>query len=317
MNERTITTTDQTAITPAADIAGLLADWRVWLDKMVSAGDMAATTATSYRRGMDNFTAWRAANPGGDVDPLTLLDWKAALLSEGKKPASINAFLAGVKSFYSWAVSTGHTRYNPAREVRSATRKGASKQHVREALTDWEVRRVLDAAKVNRRDYAILALMAYTGIRSVEVYRADLGHLRTKGGRLVLFVTGKGHNEGDELVVIAHAEAQAALSDWVATRGKEPGPLFTSLSNRRKNERLTLRSLRRLVKHYYDLAGVTGNKSTHSLRHAAITQVARKKGVRAAQTMARHKSSTTTEIYIHEYERLQDPGEDYIDYGNG
>lgn len=302
----------QTAITTTADITGLLAEWHEWLDRLVKSGDMAATTADNYKRGMDNFSMWRRANPGGDVDPVTLLDWKAVLLADGKRAATVNALLSGVKSFYSWAVSTGRTKYNPAREIRGAARKGTG--HTRDALATWEVRRVLDAAKANPRDYAILALLAYTGVRSCEVNRANLGDLRTKGNRLVLYITGKGHRETDDFVVIANSEAQAALSDWIATRGKEPGPLFCSVSPHGRGERLTLRSLRRIVKHYYDVAGVTGNKTTHSLRHTAITQVALKKGIRAAQQMARHRSQATTEIYLHDAERLDDPGEDVISY---
>ena len=67
---------------------------------------------------------------------------------------------------------------------------------------------------------------------------------------------------------------------------------------------------------YYRAAGVRGNKTTHSLRHTAITQVIMKSGsIQKAQSVARHKSVDTTMIYFHEIDRITNPGEAFIDYG--
>ncbi len=69
----------------------------------------------------------------------------------------------------------------------------------------------------------------------------------------------------DEVLVLANPEVENALHDWLAARGSTPGALFTSLSRRGPGERLGLRSIRRLVKEYYRLAGVRGeDKTTHS-----------------------------------------------------
>lgn len=306
----------QNAITSAGAVGDLLTAWRLALQLRVNAGELAATSAAGYVHGVQKFLTWCEAGHVGNVGPDDLRAWKADLLTEGKKPATVNAWLAGVRSLYGWAVEYGRMDYNPALFVKGASRKGTNKKHAREALTDIEVMRVLQAAKGSPRDHAILSLMVYTGVRTVEVHRADLANLRTEGGRLVLYVTGKGHDEDDELVVIANAAAQNALYDWIAQRGTQPGPLFTSLSDRNKGERLGLHALRVMVKHYYQLAGVQGNKTTHSLRHTAITKVIDNGGtIRQAQTLARHKSQATTEIYIHERERLTNPPEELINYG--
>ena len=167
------------------------------------------------------------------------------------------------------------------------------------------------------RNLAILALMAYTGARTVEVHRADLADLRTEKGRLILDVTGKGHTEADSVVVLANPRVEAALHDWLSMRGDKPGPLFTSLSDRSNGERLSLRALRGIVKDYFRLAGVIGNKTTHSLRHTAISKaILRGAPVQKVQSMARHKSVDTTMIYFHEVDRLENPAEAFIDYAS-
>jgi site-specific recombinase XerD len=232
----------------------------------------------------------------------------------------VNAWLAGVRSFFGWLAETYQIPFDPAAQIRGATRKGTKARHVRQALTDNEVRRLLaqpdrDTTQ-GKRDYAILATMLYTAARGIEIHRADLADLQTVSGQLVLMVQGKGHTEKDELLVLI-GEAETAMRDWLAVRGSVPGALFTSLSNRTHNERLSRRALRDIVKGHFQAAGVHGdNKTTHSLRHTAITSAIRNNApLEKVRGMTRHVSTDTLMIYYHETDRIDDPAEKYIDYG--
>ncbi|MBI3242340.1 MAG: tyrosine-type recombinase/integrase [Chloroflexi bacterium] len=321
---KSLTVTQPKAVTQDADILALVGEWHAALDLQVSAGELSPTSAETYKRGMGKFITW--AERRTTVTDEAIREWKAALLSEGHKPGAVNTWLAGVRAFFAWAVGARRLIHNPAASVKGAKRTGTSKAHKRAALTDAEVLRVLAApdrdTPAGKRDAAMLHLMAYTGARSVEVHRADVGDVRTEGGRLVLAVTGKGRAEADELIVIAHPDAEAALHDWLSARGNDPagGPLFTSLSNRARDERLSLRAIRGIVKAAYKAAGVVGkNKTTHSLRHTAITTaVKRGAPVQKVQAMARHANISTTMIYYHETDRVENPAEEYIQYnGSG
>jgi site-specific recombinase XerD len=130
----------------------------------------------------------------------------------------------------------------------------------------------------------------------------------------VLYVQGKGHAESDDFVVI-NEQAESALAPWLSVRGEKSGPLFTSLSNRSKDSRLSLRAIRGLVKEYFRLAGVTGNKTTHSLRHTAITKALRS-GLSPVRvmSMSRHNDINTLMIYAHDVDRMDDPAENHISY---
>ena len=169
--------------------------------------------------------------------------------------------------------------------------------------------------KQGKRDYAILSLMLYTAARGIEVYRSDLDDLSTEQGKLVLSVQGKGHIEKDDILVLPH-EAETAMREWLSVRGMDKGALFTSLSHRSMNSRLSRRALRSIIKKYILSAGIVGdNKTTHSLRHTAITSAIRHKApAQKVMGMSRHVSMDTLMIYYHETDRIDDPAEEYISY---
>jgi len=96
-----------TSITQSDDVSLLLADWYAALDLRVQAGELAANSATAYKRGVGKFMTWCEAGKVDSVSPETLRSWKAALLSEGRRPATVNAWFAGIKALFSWAVETG------------------------------------------------------------------------------------------------------------------------------------------------------------------------------------------------------------------
>lgn len=314
----TITLTHNSQLAEQTNASALIQPFAEALDLRVRAGEIASNTALAYTRGADRFVSWSASNGRGAGLTDSIREWKAALIESGAKPSAINTWLAGVRALFNWAAESQLIPYNPAKSIKGATRKGTKKRHARESLTDTEARRLLampdaDTAQ-GKRDLAILSIMLYTAARGVELYRADLADLQTQGGRLVLFVQGKGRGEKDDFIVLSKAED--ALRDWLGVRGSQAGALFTSLSNRSAGERLSLQAYRALIKDYMRLAGVQGNKSTHSLRHTAITK-AISQGVplhKVSKGLARHASMDTTMIYIHEIDRLSDPAEDYITY---
>jgi integrase/recombinase XerD len=291
--------------------------WEEWLARKVEAKQYSAHTMKSYTKGVRMFyQGARLTIP----TPADVLDWQARMISEGRSVGTVNAWLCGLKSLFRWVAECGRLPLDPLAGVKTASRKGANSRHKRDPLTDEEVRRVLalpDTTDVGRRDRAMLYLFAFTGLREGEAQAADIADLKTEQGRLVLMVLGKGRVEKDELVVIPQP-AIGPLMDWIAERGQDPGPLFVSLSNRNLKGRLTTRMIRKIVKRYMRLAGVVGieRKTTHSLRHTAVTN-AILHGATPLQVkgMTRHANLETVMIYYHDVERLRDPAEDSIDYG--
>lgn len=312
MKNNALAKVERGAISRASDLAAM---WSQSLALEVEAGNLSEATAATYRRGLRKFVEWGQGDPERASDH-AIKEWLASLRAGGASQNAISVWFAGVRSFFAWAVSERRLDVDPTHGVRRGRRSGTKDSHKHEMLTDDEMLRVLSSS-LSPRDRAIVHLLAYTGARGVELYRADVEDLKTEAGELVLMVRGKGRLEKDERVVIASADAKRAVYDYLAERQAHTGPLFTSESNRSEGARLSSRSMRQIVRKILDAAGVTSrNKTTHSFRHSAITSAIRNgASLLDAQAMARHSDPATTQIYFHQIKRIEDAAERRINYG--
>ena len=96
---------------------------------------------------------------------------------------------------------------------------------------------------------------------------------------------------------------------------KDSSPLFISHSDRNYGERLTTRSISRIVKDRLQASGLDDRRLTaHSLRHTAVTfSLIGGASIQEAQTLARHSDINTTLIYAHNLERIAKAPELKID----
>lgn len=99
------------------------------------------------------------------------------------------------------------------------------------------------------RDYAILSLMVTTGLRNVEVQRANIEDLRTLADFTVLYIQGEGLEQKTDYVKV-EMPIEEAIRVYLKARGtiKETDPLFTSVAHRNSGKRMTTRSISRIVK---------------------------------------------------------------------
>lgn len=158
------------------------------------------------------------------------------------------------------------------------------------------------------RDFAILNLMLRTGLRDIEIVRANCKDIQTKAGVDVLYVQGKGRASKDSFVVLT-PKALSPITTYLEKRGNvnELDPLFASVSSRNAGERLTVRSIFRIAKSALRAIGIDDERYTaHSLRHTAITfSLLGGATERDAQQMARHANITTTMLYSHDIDRIK------------
>lgn len=157
-----------------------------------------------------------------------------------------------------------------------------------------------------------MVLMITAGLRTIEVIRADIEDLRTVGDSAALFIQGKGKDEKTDYVKVAEP-AEDAIRAYLKARGAaEPKqPLFASEANRNSGERLTTRSVSRIVKEALIEAGFDSDRLTaHSLRHTAATLNLLNGGSLAeTQQLLRHTSINTTMIYNHQLDRAKNNSE--------
>lgn len=163
-----------------------------------------------------------------------------------------------------------------------------------------------------KRDYAILSLMLRTGLRDIEVVRADVGDIKPHSGVMVLFVHGKGRSEKDDFVVLTDA-LLADINRYLDARDPHSpaDPLFASTSNRNKGGRLTTRSVSGIVKQALRNIGLDSERYTaHSLRHTSVTYALMAgAALEETQKMARHADISTTMVYAQHVDRVRSNAE--------
>ena len=277
----------------------------VLLERWEAYVDVAPNSRETYRKAVRQFIAYLAKQ--GIVHPTreTVIAWRDDL-KDSLKATTIQSYLTALKLFFRWTAEEG-IYPNIADHVKTPK---ISTGHKRDFLTSQQSYQVLSRIKTDtlkgKRDYAIIGLMLTTGVRTIEVTRANIADLRTIGDSPVLFVQGKGKTEKAEYVKLA-PKVEAAIKDYINAREtkSDTEPLFASTSFSNYGQRLTTRSIRAIAKRSMIEAGFDSDRLTaHSMRHTAGT-LALLNGAspREVQQLLRHNNINTTLIYAHDLDR--------------
>lgn len=232
-----------------------------------------------------------------EVTPTDLRGYVAALHEAGYARTSISRKLASLRSFFKFAIRQGFAENNPAQPLRNP-RGQRSLPHF---LTAEEVDKLLDAPKLSDsaglRDKAILEVMYSAGLRVSEVVGMNDRDIDFAEG--VVRVRGKGRKE--RLGSLGRYAIRALKAYYPArirkeTEGKQDQPTFTN----KFGQRLTTRSVGRMLEKYILECGLDTRTTPHTLRHSFATHLLdRGADIRSVQEMLGHKSLATTQIYTH------------------
>lgn len=294
------------------------AQWRSALAFFVSGQDVKESSRNLYSRTLKLFFEWteERGKQIADLSRTDILEYKDELFAKGLSSLSVASYLTSLRKFYEWAESE-KLYPNIAKGVKTPRRVQAfKKQHLTE---DKSTELLNHFESMSLRDYAIVNLILRTGLRTIEVVRADVGDITFKANRRILRVWGKGRDTKDDFVVLTD-KTYLPIKNYLATRKgvKANEPLFTSGSHRNTGERLTTRTISGLCKEGLKAIGLDGREFTaHSLRHTTAVTILKNGGqLTDAQEVLRHSSPTTTQIYtesIKEELRLKDAPETLID----
>ena len=280
-------------------------------DKWTAYIDAAPRTVETYSRAIRRFVAFlfeKSIRTPQREDVIAYRDH----LSADHKPATVQSYLTAVKLFFSWTAQEG-LYPNVAERVKGAR---LDREHKKDSLTSRQVGAVLSSVDRStsrgKRDYALLALMATTGLRTISVIRANVEDLRSVGDVEALYYQGKGHAERADYVKLA-PPVEDAIREYLQVRNGLTGkaPLFGSEARRNKGGRMTTRSISRVVKDKLRAVGLDSDRLTaHSLRHTAATLNLLNGGtVEETQQLLGHRNINTTMIYSHALERMRNDSE--------
>lgn len=288
------------------------------VDRFIASQDVKESSKLLYRRTLKQYFNWvdKKSYLLSEIARPQLLEYKEELLLSGMSSLTVGSYITSVRRFYEW---TEANKYYPnvAKGIKTPKRK---QQFKKQPLLPAQATALLSYYQDKAlRDYAIITLLLRTGLRTIEVIRANVEDITFKGSQRVLLIQGKGRDEKDNFVLLTDKTYQP-IAQYLATRGNINGsePLFTSTSNNSKGERLTTRSISYIAKEGLKAIGLDERAFTaHSLRHTTAVNILRGGGsLEQAQMTLRHSNPATTQIYtatLNEERRLQNSGEALID----
>ncbi len=260
-------------------------------------------TVKSYREDLIDLVEFLTDELGKEispdsVSPRDLRSYTSALHEAGYARSSISRKLASLRSFYRFAQLRGLAETNPAKPLRNP--RGQRK--LPHFLTNDEIGQLLSApdnvTSMGLRDRAILESIYAAGLRVSEVVGLNDGDLDYEDQ--ILTVRGKGRKErlspiGRYAIEAIRAYLPTRQLSMKSNLGRQ-SPLFVN----RFGNRLTTRSVGRMLEKYINQCGLDGRTSPHTLRHSFATHLLdRGADIRSVQELLGHKSLVTTQIYTH------------------
>lgn len=219
-------------------------------------------------------------------------------LYESRKKSTIGRKLAALKGFFRYLLREGVIHRDPLAGFATPKQEAPLVKF----LSVDEAFRVLgcmpEEGVLPARDRAVMEVLYSSGVRVSELVGLDWRHVDFSLG--VVKVLGKGSRE--RIVPVGEA-ALAALRDYAdhqrtrwrrTARGEEP--VFLN----RSGNRITTRSVARIVEKYLTLAGVPVRMGPHGLRHTFATHLLNAGAdLRSIQELLGHASLSTTQRYTH------------------
>jgi site-specific recombinase XerD len=213
-----------------------------------------------------------------------------------------NYHLIALRSFLKYLMKRGITSLSPDRIDLAKI-----KERSLDLISGDELTRLLNAPNTIKetnkkndsqkklRDIAILELFFSTGLRLSELCSLDRDLDLSKDE---FSIRGKGEKVR---VVFLSDSAKSAIREYLKARKDMDEPLFIQYSrNGAKGNRLTPRSIERIVKYYAIAAGISKKVTPHVIRHSFATDLlSNGADIRSVQMMLGHANIATTQIYTH------------------
>lgn len=269
-------------------------------------------TQKNYRRYLKKFEVWVSSTNNTTLLPHQLTAdhiWKYRLFLSRYQDAKGNLLAKTTQAYYLIALRA-LLGYFIAKDIQSlapekiSLPKDADKEKTVKFLNLEQIEKLINAPKtedpVGLRDKAILETLFSTGLRVAELVALNKEQFDSIWNKedFELGIVGKG---GHPRTVYFSSRAIEWLKKYLKTRGDGGKALFINYRGKARDEnRLTVRSVERIIKRYAIQAGVPLFTTPHTLRHSYATDLlGQGVDLRLIQEFLGHKNIATTQIYTH------------------
>ena len=219
----------------------------------------------------------------------------------GLKRQTQNYFLVALRSFFRYLLKKKFSVISP-----EVIELGKQQDRTIKFIEERDLKRLFDAVSttdiLGLRDKALLEVLFSTGLRVSELAALNRDQVNLETGEFG--VIGKG---GKARVVFLSRKATEALKAYFTKRSDPYSPLFLRYSGpksdselTKEKQRLSVRSIQRMIDKYRKKANILFRIGPHMLRHSYATDLlSHGADLRSVQEMLGHKNIATTQIYTH------------------
>lgn len=276
---------------------------KAFVDYLRYERNMSPETIRAYEKDLHQFLRFFSTGDGSKVNPveitaLQVREFLAQLNEKNYQKTTVVRKLATIRSFYKFLMRKGHVTINPMADIETPK----VEKRLPHFLSTDEVEKLLNAPQGTTfqasRDRAILETLYSTGLRVSELTALNVPDLDFTAE--VIKARGKGRRER---MVPVGSFALQAIKRYVDVRAQvprindqDPEALFLN----RFGDRLSSRSIRKILDKYIKITGLSEKTSPHTLRHSFATHLLnRGANLRMVQELLGHKHLSTTQIYTH------------------
>ena len=269
-------------------------------DHLVAERGLAALSVRNYLTDLEplrEFMSEREIESFAELDRRRVRAYLAWLQQIGYVRTSISRKLSALRTLFKWLKRMGIVEHDPLPP------RGGFKLDSRlpRFLSQDEAEKLVSApdpsSEKRIRDRALLELVYAAGLRVSEVGSLNLDSINLETRELM--VTGKGSK--DRVVLIGQS-AKDAIRIYLSEVRSAVGGVESedALFLNRYGNRLSERSIQKIVREYATRAGLGSQVHTHTLRHSFATHMLEGGAdLRVVQELLGHSSPATTQIYTH------------------
>ncbi|MBR5865065.1 MAG: tyrosine-type recombinase/integrase [Alistipes sp.] len=270
-------------------------------------------TVRNYRRDVDDFVAFCGVTHDtfapNSIKREDIEEWMVYLGEERKlKVTSVNRTMASLRTFWRWMLAHGHVDKDLMKTLHQYKAPKRLPTFVPDSRMEdllTELREDIASDDFERLRDALIILLIYTaGLRLSELVEANTSDIAAD--YTSLRVMGKGRKVRIQPLLSSLGEVlkkyfiQISLQNICTTQKK-------ALILSKKGERISRRTVERIVDRKLKGVGIQGKTSPHVLRHTFATRVLNEGGdLREIQELLGHSSLKATQVYTHlDIERLK------------
>lgn len=268
-----------------------------FLDSLWAESGLSDNTLAAYRSDLIHCSRWLTANRVElkAAKRQHLLSYLSICVKNGAVPRTTSRLLSSLRRFYRYLLREVLIKEDPTALIDSP-KLG---RPLPKSLTEEQVEELLAAPNIRvplgLRDRAMLETLYATGLRVSELI--NLRFLQVSLNTGVVRIIGKGRKErlvplGEEAISWLERYLVEAREELLHQRSTDI--LFPT----NRGSAMTRQAFWYLIKRYAHLAGISGELSPHTLRHAFATHLLNHGAdLRVVQLLLGHADLSTTQIY--------------------